>query len=296
MHDRFLTAPLDTPPTPYECFHYSRAAALLSVKLTKPLDKPSRNAVWSTAVLLAHSAFFSTDASSAATSWPLAADASSAQHLAWLTMQDGMRILWPLAEPVKPGGLFYALAQQPAQCYLCYLLEPTWTPGIEGIPSNFVQLCELTEASTAENNDYHAAVRNLVPLLSMQCGPETLVRLTAFTSLMPAAFKKLLGEKDLRALLILSCWYAKMCAAPWWIARRAVVECQAICLYIERECTSRASKGILEAWEEDRGRDLMLEMLQFPMLKCGLVDLAASELNVASTDHCARSIDADILM
>jgi hypothetical protein len=64
-----------------------------------------------------------------------------------------------------------------------------------------------------------------------------------------------LEAKDHRALLLLAYWFAKVCnTSVWWLDRRATLECQAICLYLERYST-----------------DVVVhDLLEFPRAKCGI--------------------------
>jgi hypothetical protein len=50
---------------------------------------------------------------------------------------------------------------------------------------------------------------------------------------MEESFLHLLEAKDPLAMLLLSLWYAKTSEFQWWLSRRAALECQAICIYLE---------------------------------------------------------------
>jgi hypothetical protein len=64
--------------------------------------------------------------------------------------------------------------------------------------------------------------------------PSAFIPFFSFMSHMQPKFRMLLELKDSRALLLLACWYAKICHSQWWVARRALLECQTTCLYLER--------------------------------------------------------------
>lgn len=94
-------------------------------------------------------------------------------------------------------------------------------PGIDGIPAQFVDLCNLSILSTVQNNPYHAAIRMLCPLFSMKCTTETVMKYPNFIGYMRPEFIALLQRQDARALLILGCWYGLVCRCnQWWLARR----------------------------------------------------------------------------
>jgi hypothetical protein len=68
----------------------------------------------------------------------------------------------------------------------------------------------------------------------------------SFIGHMDPKYKALLHQKDPKALLLLSWWYGKMCQYNvWWQSRRMVLEGQAICLYLERECEEEEIVGLL---------------------------------------------------
>lgn len=73
-----------------------------------------------------------------------------------------------------------------------------------------------------------------------------MVRFLSFPVLMRPQFKALLKEKDARAMLLLAYWYAKVCESQWWIKTRAILECTAICRYLERCLKIDTDAGISE--------------------------------------------------
>ncbi|KAK3709293.1 hypothetical protein LTR37_011031 [Vermiconidia calcicola] len=55
------------------------------------------------------------------------------------------------------------------------------TPGIDGLPAAFVELCELDETSNGQNNQYHFVLRLLVPLLRLERDSENFTKLIAYS-------------------------------------------------------------------------------------------------------------------
>ncbi|KAL1963363.1 hypothetical protein VTN77DRAFT_8379 [Rasamsonia byssochlamydoides] len=256
MHDRFLQSPKlpsFAHSTAIECYHHSSAAALFNAKLSSQIEPSDRNALWATAVLLSSMATFSVESSDPEELWPLAPPSPS--QLEWLNMNQGLRVAWDIAEPISPGGLFHDLARNPHYSYFQSKMTSEPQPGIDGIPDTFINLCDLTPLSNAHNNSYHASVRMLSALLDVECTPFTMVRFLSFLALMQPRFKALLKNKDARAMLLLAYWYAKVCESQWWIKTRAVLECTAICVYLER-------------YHSDDPR--VMQMLEFPKARCRL--------------------------
>jgi hypothetical protein len=221
-------------------YHLGRAAALFKERLTKPSIKTAdRNAIWTTASLLNHMSSSALKTWDPEKSWPLAA--SPDPHLDWFNMSQGLLTIYKLASPAEPGGLFhdvFAKPGVPGRDVLKNKWEQDSREGIDGIPFSFISLCELNVSSNAENNPYHAAVRALIEIWDMEPNKYTVFRFMSFISLLRPEMKDLLQQKDPRALLILAYWYTKMFHLHWWVHQRSVVECTAICVYLERYYSS----------------------------------------------------------
>ena len=194
--------------------------------------------------------------------WPLSSSTSS---LDWLDMHKGMAVLSNLCAPSDPGGIFYELNQHPAYS----ILKNKWVvddrDGVDGIPSQFVTLCDLSPASNARNCPYHASVRALAQIWDMESTVYTAFRFLTFISLMPSEMKALLASKDARALLMLAYWYTKMFHVHYWWHQRAVVGCAAICIYLMRHHYSDP---------------LIMDMLHYPLSKLGGIDAGVSALKM----------------
>jgi len=168
-------------------------------------------------------------------------------------MSVGKVAIWDVTNPLRPDSIFHTIAEKDETGTRS---STSTASRIVGVPSAFTQLCGLDNSPTVDSNPYHAAVHVLVPLLYIECDQSTIGRFLAFVSYMRPAFQRLLEQKDPRALLLLAYWYAKVCHSLWWIARRAMLECQATCLYLERY---------------HAGETAIQELLQFPKMQCGLV-------------------------
>ena len=247
IHDRYLSESPTSRHTITEVYHWSQAAALFNQKLSAPVQSFDCDALWVTAVLLCSTIFSSVDASSPEEAWPL--KPSEPSDLEWMRMICGKMVIWNLTNPSRPDGLFNALAVN-HECW-----GPSSTDELEGISPAFVQLYGLENPSTAYNNPYHTAVHALAPLLHIECNQTTVPKFVQFICDLQPNFKDLLEQKDPRALLLMAYWYAKMCQSIWWAVRRARLECQAICLYLERYYLYETA---------------IQEMLYFPKMRCGL--------------------------
>jgi hypothetical protein len=243
IHDRYSVFPIPKRG-PSEVYHWSQAAILFNQKLSQPLDLNDRDALWATAALLGVIAFGTIDVSRPEDAWPLKND--EGDDLQWLKMGEGKIAVWNMTDPLRPDSVFAPLSQQ--YLYTCAgLTQPV--VGTKGIPPEFIELCDLTDTSTAKNHDYFLAAHALAPLLLTEYNENNSTRYLAFLSHLTADFKKMLEAKEPRSLVLLAYWYAKMRSSQWFMARRAIFEGQAICMYL----------GKFHADDT-----LILKMLRFP--------------------------------
>lgn len=105
--------------------------------------------------------------------------------------------------------------------------------GIDGLPTAFVQLCDLHQTSSSQTNSYHAILRHLTPLLLLKPGQQNMNKLFAFGGRLHGKFRPLLVRKDLRALLLLSWWLALLRQVDeWWVRNWARTTCSSIVTYL----------------------------------------------------------------
>jgi len=251
IHDRYLLEPPNSRRTTTEVYHWFRAAALLNEKLSAPIQPSDRDALWGTASIMGIITCSSFEGASPEDAWPLKPPDPS--DLGWIRMAHGKSAIWDATDPLRPDSLFSSLGGTCGGGYFPSVHKVC----IEHVPSAFVQLCGLTESSTKENNPYHDPVQSLTALLYIDCDRSTLMEFFSWISIIRSHFKLLLENKDPRALLLLAYWFAKVCRAMWWVERRAVLECQATCIYLERHCA------------DDKA---IMDLLQFPKIRCGLLE------------------------
>jgi hypothetical protein len=247
LHDRQLSPSPTSRLSSIALYHLTRAAALLNAKLSAPLQDADRDALWATAALLGIAACSWLEASRADEAWPLTPRSPS--DLDWIRMTENKAAVKQLTDPTRPESLFHSMAHAIA------------TPaGGTPIPRQFAILCGLREEEEMETNQdeknpYYEVLRALAPLLTIECTRETILPFLSFIGHLPAGFKRLLEERDARALLLLAYWYAKVGNAVWWLERRTMLEGMAICLYLER-------------YHGDDGA--IMELLDYPRMRCGL--------------------------
>jgi hypothetical protein len=180
--------------------------------------------------MLGTSAFADIKAKTLEEAWPFT---PPSQHdLNWLRMSDGKKVVWKIADPLRPDSVFKGLAMDLRQ-----EIRPLPSIGEEMavFPPQFTDFFDLNSESTPETNLYHAAASILAQIMLMEGARGTVLRCFSFISHMDPRYRALLERRDPRAMLLLAYWYAKVLEyGQWWIWRRAVLEGPAICLYFER--------------------------------------------------------------
>lgn len=241
---------------------------LLNRKLSKPILPSERDALWGTAALLGAISCASIEATTADEAWPL--KPASSHDLDWLKMSEGKKAVWQIANPARPDSVFHKLVSDFDE----YSLWVSGTkPGLELLPAEFLELYNFGPGSTSDNNVYYAAAFFLARMLSMEINRSTVIYFLGFVSYIYPNHKARLERKDPRTLLLIAYWYAKICQnPPWWIERRARMECQAICIYLEKYHSNDVN---------------LIELLQFPKIMCGVVATPhRSKVDLYPPIHC----------
>lgn len=253
MHDRYLQASNSQSTIrirEIQYYHHSCAAALFKRRLSRLDDYPphDRNAIWTAGAMLSNMSAFIPKPDRPEETWPLATDSDS--NLNWLHFSRALPTLYRLALPFDASSMFFDLYHDEEHKTLVRKWEEDGREGTEGIPPSFIHLFSLMPSSNAENNPYHAAVRSLLQIWDMPATRCNAFRFLSFISLLRPEMRDLLVRKDPRALLLLAYWYTKMFDIHWWFQNRAVAECSAICIYLQKNEFSNS---------------LLMKMVQYPL-------------------------------
>ncbi|MCJ1387484.1 hypothetical protein MMC18_000327 [Xylographa bjoerkii] len=210
-------------------FHWARGAALLNRRLSDGIKSSERDALWACASLLGALGFSSICAKTPEEAWPL--KRSSPSDLDWLKMCEGKKALWKIADPTRADSVFYPMVPYFKQ------FDPFVSSGqeLEKLPAELTHLCGLDGTPMQDSNPYIASLSFLAHTSNIECNTHNLGMFLSFFGCMHPDFRRLVDQKDSRALLLLAYWYAKVCRCQqWWLWRRANLECQAICRYLRR--------------------------------------------------------------
>lgn len=230
MHQRRLSASPNLRPSTAEVFHWFQGTSLFNQQLSKPVQNSEKDALWATSAILGAISFSSIEASMPEEAWPLAPPSS--HDLSWLRMSEGKKAIWEIANPLRADSAFHAFSLEDADDVLSIGMRIT---KLETLPSELIELCGLDRPSINGENPYRAVATSLAGVMDMECNQSTILYFLTFFDHISADYRRLLEQRDSRALLLLAYWYAKVCPyQQWWMQRRAVLEGQAICIYLER--------------------------------------------------------------
>lgn len=155
----------------------------------------------------------------------------SPEDLGWLKVGAAKRQLSQLTTPMGQDPLFTVLSSSVS---LEMNARNSTIPSV-ALPLGFSSVFELDSKSNQMNNPYFIPATKLSRVFES----EDIIFVTlGFVWLVAETtdeFKELLIQKDPKALTLLACWFAKLSTlSVWWYRQRAIIEGQAICLYLEK--------------------------------------------------------------
>lgn len=212
---------------------------------------------WITSTLIGAIEWSKIEAESPESAWPLK-DLEPGEP-DWLTLSQGKNDLWDFCDPTRPECCFKSLLVK------CNLEggDSDFTPyelkdgGFDNLPSAMLDFLELKDPLVWQSSPYFRAANIISQLIPIEYNQKNLMKYTTFLYLMTPEFRELWVRKDPGVLLLISYWYAKSIPyQQWWTCKRAVLECQAICIFLERY------HGDIPYLER---------LLEFPKRSCGLV-------------------------
>lgn len=228
MHDRCLTS-TTAPLSATEAFHWYRSASLFRDKLSGAVQPTDRDPLFLTAMCLGIISFAFVEARVPEEAWPLKPPSSS--DLGWLKMFDGKKDVWKVCGP--PIGKSLVDSMFPDKFKEELLPDE---PDLGALPVEIIKFLGLGHPVLGDD-PYLPVALSLAQILHSDGIMPIIFGFLSFTGKMSVEFRALLKQKDVRALLLLAYWYAKLCQFPhWWTTPRAAMEGQAICIFIGRSC------------------------------------------------------------
>ncbi|EXJ85747.1 hypothetical protein A1O1_06115 [Capronia coronata CBS 617.96] len=233
-HDRFLSGAALSKRTATEVYHMSQGVRAFQYKLSRPIRDQDRDAVFVAASIVGVLTF-AIEASSIEQVWPLGEG-----DFAWLNISEGKKAVWQVANPLREDSVWRGLGRLYARNTFAMSKSPKQRPSVFGHLCGDDDAVESEESDGASSpvsmpfNPYRKTALILTELLDLDCDDSTWNKFLAFIAQVDPCYKVLLQAKDPWAMLMLAYWFVKICRAPWWIATRAIIQGQAICLYLER--------------------------------------------------------------
>ncbi|PHH51630.1 Sterol uptake control protein 2 [Ceratocystis fimbriata CBS 114723] len=232
---------LPTPPARFKdiSFHHHHARAILFLHLAIPFEAQSsldRDALWAAIALMCHFTFSAHDIPGASDAWPVRRPES--QDLAWVRQCQENAAMFDIVHTLGVDSMFgktvrrlRALRRLPTSL----VLSEGWGAELDGLPKELAALLDLNPGeTTATGNPYHTLATVVALCLECEKASENILMCFAFLRAMDARFQQLLYVKDLPALVLMAWWYARLVEFDSEeILRRARVEGQAICVYVE---------------------------------------------------------------
>lgn len=163
--------------------------------------------------------------------WPLGP--SEAEDLAWMSVGVGGNVVCQMTDLTKRQSCFTPVREQ-----LIHFMPPPNGSAPICVSMLPPLLCRLflddLEASTCDTNPYHAVLSVLSQLNQRQLKHDSFYDVFSLLHYIQPEYRSLLEAKDLRALLLLAYWFAKIASANiWWAKRRCILQGFSVCDYIE---------------------------------------------------------------
>jgi hypothetical protein len=211
---------------------------------------------WITATLIGAMEWSKIEAESPEAAWPLK-DLEPGEP-DWLTLSQGKNGIWDFCDPSRAESCFKNLLVRSNieggdANFTPYQLKDG---GFHNLPAPLLDFLSLRDPLSWSSSPYYRAANIVSQLMPFEYNQRHLLKFTTFLYLMEPKFRELWVRKDPGVLLLISFWYAK--AIPyhqWWTSKRVTLECQAICIYLER-------------YHNDI--PYLASLLEFPKQSCGL--------------------------
>jgi hypothetical protein len=233
-HDAYLSTSPDAAAmfTNSSLNHWSRATTLFNRVLSGPIPPEARDALWATAALIGANVFASVEPTKAEDAWPL--KPSDPHDLNWLKLSDGKKVIWEIANPLRPDSVFSKVAK-----IHNFTLMPPWVKdnNFSNICAEVLALFDITPFSTATNNPYHMPLLFLSHLQPIMPTRDNTHSFLLFMGYMPSEYCKLLEAKDPRAMLLLCWWFQRVAHSEvWWLQSRGRIEGEGIKIWLRKYC------------------------------------------------------------
>lgn len=229
IHLRSISSGMRSDPPKDEANYCYQAISMFAKEVVKPRNPEHQAMLLCASAMIYNMAFANVEAKTPEEAWPLAPP--SPADLGWLKVSAAKRQLSQLVLPMGQDPLFMTLTSLPTPATNATALP---TPAV-ALPLGFSSLFGLESRSNRTDNPYFSPAIKLSRILESEDAILVTLGFVWLVVEMADDFKELLMKKEPKALILLACWFAKISNLPvWWYRQRAIIEGQAICLYLER--------------------------------------------------------------
>lgn len=226
-------------------YHWHEALRQFRDELSSGATRENMDALLSTVMLICVHQFMLADPSSDSSQNFVYAPAEKRYDcIRWLTIQHGFQALWAeLGEYVWESVWNPVLRDADIK-----QIAPRFPDPVAGdeVHALFLELCEVDEQSSPEDNPYYTPLEHLLFLRRLQPTMNSFNKLITLVETIDDRFQRLLVVRDKRALLILAHWLALMDELhQWWISGRSRVECTAIITFLMHDRDERVRKLLI---------------------------------------------------
>lgn len=215
-------------------YHLTQAAHFLNRRLSLPVDEHEVSLIWASSLLLHRAVLAAIDCYEPHQAWPNRSRGSV--DLDWFRFAYKARVFTAHLQRSERLPRYGRTETEAIDITPATL---TRTTQVQCLITSLEEMCtKLTNLGNTSDPRF-TLFRALEPLVGLPNQPETsMAQLVPVLQALDASFVVLLESKDPVSLLLMSILNAHLCSRDWWMARRAKVEGQAICLYLEMHCTN----------------------------------------------------------
>jgi hypothetical protein len=220
-------------------YHWQKALRMFRDELAAGPNQRNMDALMSTVMLICvHQFMFTGSVPDPSTSFIYASPDRREDSLIWLQIHHGFTAMLAAMGDVIWGSVWNPVFRDSdiTKSFTAILSPETG----DETHALFLELCEITPASTLGNNAYHEALQFLLALRQLEPSGNRFNKLVTFVAVIEHDFRRLLLQRDKRALLILAYWLAMMSdLGQWWIGLRCKSECLAITTFLMHDQDKR---------------------------------------------------------
>lgn len=225
-------------------YHWQKALQLFRDELASGVNEHNMDALISTVMLICVHQFMLADAlPDPSKSFVYAPSEQRDQRIKWLTIQHGFKVMQEQLGDLLWKSIWSPVLRDSDFKQNAPSISIMDTGSSDETHTLFLDLCEITESSSPDDNPYLGALEYMLVLRQLKPNMNNFNKLVTFVTNIEGRYLQLLLDRDKRALLILAHWLALMSEIQqWWISGRTRTECIAIVTFLMHDRDERVRK------------------------------------------------------